>query len=111
MSGNSAPYSGAETAKLTTDDVRRIAHTAQIEITDEEASSLQRDLSAILVGVESLTEFAQLDVEASVRPFALTNVTRADKPMDVLTRAEALQNAPEVEDGMFKVSSILGGEH
>ncbi|MBN9612499.1 MAG: aspartyl/glutamyl-tRNA amidotransferase subunit C, partial [Actinobacteria bacterium] len=38
------------------------------------------------------------------------NVTRPDEIADVLTREQALANAPEAADGMFRVSSILGEE-
>jgi aspartyl-tRNA(Asn)/glutamyl-tRNA(Gln) amidotransferase subunit C len=35
---------------------------------------------------------------------------RRDEIADVLTGEQALENAPEAAEGMFKVSSILGEE-
>lgn len=104
------PASGNEIRKLSEEDVRALAATAQIELTPPEVTSLKAELNDILAGVEPLVEIAKSEVTQTVRPFALTNITRNDVARDVLTREEALQNAPEVADGMFKVSSILGGE-
>lgn len=104
------PATGAEIRKLSAEDVRSLAQTAQIALTDQEVASLEEELNAILTGVAHLSDLAELDIPATVRPFGLTNVTRKDEAKDVLTRDEALQNAPEAEEGMFKVSSILGGE-
>lgn len=101
------PAAGKE---ITHDRVRNLGKTAQIALTDEEVSVLQTELSAIAAQVDSLSKIAELDITPTVRPFARTNVLRKDEAKDVLTREEALQNAPEAEAGMFKVSSILGGE-
>lgn len=104
------PASGNEIRKLSEEDVRALAASAQIELTPTEVTSLQTELSEILAGVQPLVEIAKSEVAPTVRPFALTNITRNDVARDVLTREESLQNAPESADGMFKVSSILGGE-
>jgi len=49
-------------------------------------------------------------VPATSHPIPINNVMRPDEVADVLTREQALSNAPEAADGMFRVSSILGEE-
>ena len=50
------------------------------------------------------------DVTPTSHPIALENVFREDVPAGMLTQEEALDQAPDSEDGQFKVPAILDGE-
>ena len=50
------------------------------------------------------------DVVPTSHPIPLTNVFREDEPRDTLTQEQALDQAPDSEDGQFKVPAILDGE-
>ena len=58
----------------------------------------------LMAGVE------RVRIEAAAHPLPLVNVTRPDVPAPTLDRAEVLASAPSVEDGQFKVPTILGEE-
>ncbi len=87
--------------------VRRIARLARIKITDEEARSLQGELSGILKWVEQLDEVDTADVEPMTRVVPIELRRRAD----VVTEGEqadlVVQNAPVAEDNFFVVPKVV----
>ncbi|MBP1325441.1 aspartyl-tRNA(Asn)/glutamyl-tRNA(Gln) amidotransferase subunit C [Leucobacter exalbidus] len=97
-------------SEITVEAVQHLAGLARIALTDTEVASLTSDLGSILTNIAKVSEVAGADVPATSHPIPLNNVTRADVIADQLTREEALANAPEEFDGMFRVSSILGEE-
>ncbi|MFT4232647.1 MAG: Asp-tRNA(Asn)/Glu-tRNA(Gln) amidotransferase subunit GatC [Leucobacter sp.] len=96
--------------EITAETVQHLAGLARIALTDAEIESLTSELDSILTSIAKVGEVAGDDVPATSHPIPLSNVMRPDEVADVLTRDEALANAPEAADGMFKVSSILGEE-
>lgn len=96
--------------EITVETVQHLAGLARIALTDDELGSLSRELGSILANVAKVSEVAGADVPATSHPIPITNVTRTDEVADVLTVEQALANAPETADGMFRVSSILGEE-
>jgi len=80
---------------------------AKLSLTEEEKEKFREQLSAILEYAEILQG---LDTEA-IRPTAtvlpLRNVMVADKVRPSFPREDVLYNAPEAEDGCFKVRAIL----
>ena len=101
--------SGAN-GEITVEAVEHLADLARIALTADEITTLSRDLDSILHNIAKVSEVASDDVPATSHPLPINNVTRPDEIADVLTLDQALENAPEVADGMFRVSSILGEE-
>ncbi|MDI6022900.1 Asp-tRNA(Asn)/Glu-tRNA(Gln) amidotransferase subunit GatC [Leucobacter sp. UT-8R-CII-1-4] len=101
--------SGAN-GEITVETVEHLADLARIALTADEITTLSRDLDSILHNIAKVSEVASDDVPATSHPLPINNVTRPDEIADVLTLDQALENAPEVADGMFRVSSILGEE-
>jgi aspartyl-tRNA(Asn)/glutamyl-tRNA(Gln) amidotransferase subunit C len=91
-------------------DVEHVARLARLALTDEERERFREQLGVILEHAERVTEVAAEDVEPTAQPVPQTNVFRHDEPWESLTRDEALANAPEVEDGRFKVPRIIESE-
>ncbi|WP_336659682.1 Asp-tRNA(Asn)/Glu-tRNA(Gln) amidotransferase subunit GatC [Leucobacter sp. USHLN153] len=104
------PEPSAASTEITASTVEHLAGLARIALTPDEITSLTSDLDSILTNVAKVGEVTNADVPATSHPIPINNVTRPDVVADVLTREEALANAPEVTDGMFRVSSILGEE-
>ena len=83
---------------------------ARIQLSDDEVTQLTGQLDAIVDNIAKVSEVATPDVPATSHPIALTNVFRPDEVGQTLTREQVLQNAPEVADGRFRVTAILGEE-
>lgn len=104
------PETTGAKSEITAKSVEHLAGLARIALTDDEVTTLTAELSSILTNVAKVSEVAGPEVQATSHPIDLSNVTRPDVVADVLTLDEALQNAPDSADGMFRVSSILGEE-
>ncbi len=97
-------------SEITPDLVRHLGVLARIRLSDEEVERLTGQLDAIVDNIAKVSRVATAEVPATSHPIPLTNVFRADVPGDTLTRAQALQNAPDAADGRFRVTAILGEE-
>lgn len=104
------PEQSAAGGEITVDTVKHLAGLARIALTDDELETLSRELDSILHNIEKVSEVAADDVPATSHPIPINNVMRPDVVADVLSVEQALLNAPEASDGMFRVSSILGEE-
>lgn len=79
------------------EDVRHVAELARVDLDDEEVDRFTDQFADIL------DSFGRLDAVPEVdRDEGLANVMRPDEPHDSLSQDEALQNAPESEEGQFK---------
>lgn len=105
-----APGTSAANGEITAQTVQHLADLARIALTEDEVTVLTRDLDSILHHIAKVSEVAAADVPATSHPIPINNVTRPDEVADVLTIEQALANAPDAADGMFRVSSILGEE-
>jgi aspartyl-tRNA(Asn)/glutamyl-tRNA(Gln) amidotransferase subunit C len=76
---------------------------ARLALTEEEISKFQEQLSAILEAVGKVDELDLADVEPTAHPLDLSNVWAADEPMPSLDLEDALANAPDRENGYFRV--------
>ena len=96
--------------EITRDQVEHLARLAHIRMTDEELDTMSGDLEKILEHVSAVQAAAGDDVTPTSHPIALQNAFRKDVPAGMLTQEEALDQAPDSEDGQFKVPAILDGE-
>ncbi|MBO1901194.1 Asp-tRNA(Asn)/Glu-tRNA(Gln) amidotransferase subunit GatC [Leucobacter weissii] len=96
--------------EITAQTVEHLAGLARIALTDDEIASLTGELGSILHSIAKVSEVAGGDVPATSHPIPLGDVTRPDEVADVLTQEQALANAPDAAEGLFRVSSILGEE-
>ena len=87
--------------------VRRIARLARISITDEEAKSLEGELSGLLTWVEQLGEVDTSDVEPMTTVVAQKLKMRADEVTDGEIADDVVKNAPVVDDHYFVVPKVV----
>lgn len=92
---------------LTRDQIVHLAQLAHLDLTDVELDRVAGELDVILNSVARVQEIATDEVPATSHPIALTNVFRDDVIRGVLSQDAALANAPDAEDGRFKVPAIL----
>ena len=88
-------------------DIEHVARLARLALTDEEKEQLRAQLAVILEHAATVGEVATDDVEPTAYAIPRANVYRDDVPEPSLPQAEALANAPEQEDGRFKVVRIV----
>jgi len=92
---------------LTPDEVLHIARLARIALSDADVQRLTAQLSGILDHFAALSSVDAGDVEPTAHPLPLSNVMRADEVSPSLPRSEVLANAPEQEEGFFRVRAVL----
>jgi aspartyl-tRNA(Asn)/glutamyl-tRNA(Gln) amidotransferase subunit C len=92
---------------ITPDDVEHLATLARLNLTDAERDHFADQLTAIVDAVARVSEVVAEDIAPMSHPIPITNVTRPDDVTAGLTVGEALDQAPAVEDGRFRVPRIL----
>jgi aspartyl-tRNA(Asn)/glutamyl-tRNA(Gln) amidotransferase subunit C len=100
------------TAKVTVEDVERVAELAHLELMPEETPRMLRDLNAILDYVAELNELDTAGVAPLAQVTELVDaagkgVLRADVVLPSLDRAAVMQQAPETDQAFFKVPKVI----
>lgn len=96
-------------AKLSREEVLKLAKLARIELSELEAERFQQELSEILEYVEQLEKVDVNGLEPTNQVTGLKNVMRQDVVKDYgATPSDLMKNAPAKEDGYFKVKRMIG---
>jgi aspartyl-tRNA(Asn)/glutamyl-tRNA(Gln) amidotransferase subunit C len=88
-------------------DIDHVARLARLRLTDEEKARFSRQLALILEHAARVGEVAAADVPPTSHPVPRANVYRSDEPRESLSQEAALANAPDPEDGRFRVPRIV----
>lgn len=91
---------------ITIKDVEHVAKLARLELTQEEKEKFTKQLGDVLKYVEQMNEVDTTDVKPMAHAFDVVNVTREDKVVYEQTKEELMANAPEEENGFFRVPKI-----
>jgi aspartyl-tRNA(Asn)/glutamyl-tRNA(Gln) amidotransferase subunit C len=84
-------------SRVDDEEVRHVASLARVDLDEGEVELFAEQFADILDYFDALDEVPEVEAEAE-----LDNVMRPDEVREGLTQEEALQNAPETEDGFFK---------
>jgi aspartyl-tRNA(Asn)/glutamyl-tRNA(Gln) amidotransferase subunit C len=87
------------------DQVLHVARLARLRLSEQEVETMVGELSGILEHVDRIGRLDLEGVEPTTHVVALENVWRADEPWPSLPHEVALANAPETQDGAFRVPS------
>ena len=98
----------SDRARVSRADVEHVAALSRLALTDDEIEQLIGELGAILDYAAAVSALDTADVPPTAHPLPLVNVFRPDDPRPGLDRDEVLAEAPEAEDGQFRVPRILG---
>ena len=79
------------------EDVSHVADLARVDIDEAELDRFTDQFADILGYFETLEEVPEVDSDSE-----LVNVMRPDETRESLSQEEALQNAPDSEEGYFK---------
>jgi len=91
---------------ITIKDVEHVAKLARLKLSEDEKVTFSKQLDDILKYVEQMNEIDTTGVEPMSHAIPLTNVMREDEVIYTNTKKELMANAPEEEDGFFKVPRI-----
>lgn len=96
-------------ARLTRDDVLKLAQLARLDLTDKEVEEYSAELSELLQYVEQLGNVDVSGLKPTQQVTGLTNVTREDEVKDYGYKPdELLKNVPDVKDHQIKVKRMIG---
>ena len=94
-------------AKISQEEVRKIAKLANLELAESEVKKFQKQLSDVLDYVAVLDELDTVNIESTSQVNGLKNITRADETEASLRQEEALSNTKDKYNGYFKVSAVI----
>lgn len=92
---------------LTLEQVRHIAHLARLRLTQDEEKRYQDQLSDILDYAERLQSVDTNHISPTATVLDRVAPLRDDEVRPCPPREDILANAPEAEDGMFRVPPVL----
>jgi aspartyl/glutamyl-tRNA(Asn/Gln) amidotransferase, C subunit len=94
---------------VNTEEVKYVAELARLEFGECEIEKFTYDLNDILGYITKLNELDTGSTPVSINPVRIENAFRDDEIEESLSREEVLQNAPDRQDGYFKVPRIIEG--
>ena len=92
---------------LTTKEVEHVARLARLRLSADELEKMRAQLSNILEHIDMLKEVDVSDVPPTAQVTDLLNILRADETRPSLPREDVLANAPDQQEGMFRVKAIF----
>jgi len=95
-------------SRISSEQVKYVANLARLAITEEEAAMFTKQLDDIISFAEQLNELDTENVAPTFHVLDMKNILREDIAQQGLPQEEVLKNAPEHQDGQFKVPAILG---
>ena len=94
---------------ITIKDVEHVAKLARLELTEEEKEKFTKQLGDVLKHVDAMNEVDTSNVEPMAHAIDFVNVMRDDKVYYEQTKEELMKNAPDEENGFFRVPKINSG--
>ena len=91
-------------------EVEHVARLARLALSDQELALFEEQLSKIIDHAQTVTGLDTEGVNPTFSTMPLLNVFRPDEVVPPLTQEEALANAPDPQDGYFRVPRILEAE-
>jgi len=92
---------------IDSEQVRKVAHLARLELTAEEEARFTSQLGSILEYFEQLSELDVTNAPPTTRAIDVSNVVRQDELEPYPNREAILACAPEQEGDFFKVPKII----
>jgi aspartyl-tRNA(Asn)/glutamyl-tRNA(Gln) amidotransferase subunit C len=90
-------------AGITRDEVLHVARLARLELTDDEVTKFQGQLSAIIDAISKVSELDLSDVPPTAHPLEIANAWAEDVPKPCLPLDDVFANAPDRDGDYFRV--------
>ena len=88
-------------------DIEHVALLGRLHLSPDEKKGLTQDLNMILEYVEKINELNTSQVEPTSHILPIRNVTREDVVKPSPGQEIMLQNAPDKENGFFRVPPVI----
>ncbi|CEH28113.1 Aspartyl/glutamyl-tRNA(Asn/Gln) amidotransferases ubunit C (Asp/Glu-ADT subunit C) [Aneurinibacillus migulanus] len=98
---------GGMMSAISRNEVEYVAKLARLNLTEEEAVKYTEQLNSILEFAGKLNELDTANVPPTSHVLDVYNVMRDDEVRPSVEREDALRNAPDEEDGQFKVPAVM----
>ena len=93
--------------KITSEEVKKVAHLARLELNENEIQTHAQQLEKILSYIKQLEKINTENIPCTTRAIEVVNVFRKDEKMNYKNSEELLDLAPSREDSFFKVPKII----
>jgi aspartyl-tRNA(Asn)/glutamyl-tRNA(Gln) amidotransferase subunit C len=93
---------------ISAEQVAHVARLARLDLSPEELDRFAVQLAAVLAHARDVEACDTSGVPPTAHPLPLSNVLREDVVEPSLDREEVLREAPQAEEGRFRVPRILG---
>jgi len=87
--------------------IDKLSRLAMLQFDDAERKEIKADLEKMIGFVDKLKELDTAGVEPLLHMTADVNVLRDDSPGNMVSREEALKNAPQHDSTFFKVPKVI----
>ena len=88
-------------------DIKKIAHLARINVSEEESRILETKLGSIMTMIDKMQEVNTDNVEPMSHALEVTQPLREDVVTEKDIRSNALELAPEFEQSTFNVPQVI----
>lgn len=93
--------------EITESLIDKLALLSRLEFTGKQKDAIRHDLEKMIGFVDKLNELDTTGVEPLMHINPVVNILRPDVPSPGFSRAQALKNAPEQEQGFFTVPKVI----
>lgn len=93
--------------KITSEQLKRIAALAHLEISSQDQDTLTQQLSKTTEYIDILSDVDTKNVSPTYQVNHLQNVCRPDKVTSSLSQSEALSQAPQTHNGYFQTQATI----
>ncbi|HWJ26348.1 MAG TPA: Asp-tRNA(Asn)/Glu-tRNA(Gln) amidotransferase subunit GatC [Flavisolibacter sp.] len=87
--------------------IDKLSRLAMLQFDDAEREDIKADLEKMIGFVDKLKELDTTGVDPLLHMSSNVNVLRADIPGNMVSREEALENAPRHDNSYFKVPKVI----
>lgn len=92
---------------ISENEILHIADLADLRIKEDEVNEYAKNLQDILNFAEVIKSVNTDNIKESIGALEASNVFRKDEVIEFEDKESLLQNAPEKEDGMFKIPRVI----
>ena len=92
---------------ISSDEVRKVAHLARLDVTGEQLDAYAGELSTILALVAQLEGADTANVPPLAHPIEASQRLRADEVAESDQRRRFQAIAPAVQDGLYRVPKVI----